>query len=83
MTTEDFDVNVYEAAGMGEAEMVHQALENEGIQATIDQIASPFDGLTSINQGTSVLVRKSDADRATEIVRQWMAENHYSDEEEE
>lgn len=82
MNTEDFDVNVYEANDMGEAELVHQALGRAGIEATIDQIPSPLDGLTPINQGTSVLVRPSDAKRAAEVVRDWMAETTYSDEEE-
>lgn len=82
MNMEDFTANVYEANQAAEAEMVHQALEREGIEAIIDPVASPLDGLTAINQGTSVLVRPSDAARAAEIVREWMAQTSYSDEEE-
>lgn len=80
--TEDFQVNVYESATMGEAELVRQSLEQAGIEAMIDQMPSPLDGLSAIHQGTSVLVRPSDEKRASAVVREWMAENKYHDEEE-
>ena len=76
MTTADGDslVKVYEANNAMEAQMLHQRLAEEGINAYVEQTPSPLDGLTAINEGTEVQVRAADAVRAIHIVERFLAE---------
>ncbi|MBI1371952.1 MAG: hypothetical protein GC159_04215 [Phycisphaera sp.] len=67
-------INIYEASHLAEAEMIHQALESAGIKAYVEQTASPLDGLTAAGEGTDVMVRSDDADRAREVIEQYLAE---------
>ncbi|QNN25088.1 DUF2007 domain-containing protein [Planctomycetales bacterium ZRK34] len=70
---------VYTAPTFNEAEMIHQALEEAGIRAFIEQTPSPLDGLNSINQGTPVMVNDNDADAARDIVNAFLAEHAADD----
>lgn len=71
--------NVYTAPTFNEAEMIHQALEDAGIRAFIEQTPSPLDGLTSIGQGTPVMVSDADADSAQRVLQEFFAEQSADD----
>ena len=68
-------VSVYQAGDLPLAELIRQRLEDEGIEAFIDPTASPLDGLTTINQGTHIFVRQPDAQRAQNVVEEFLAEH--------
>lgn len=65
---------VYTAPTFSEAEMIHQALDEAGISAFIEQTPSPLDGLNTINQGTPVMVREDDAEEARRVVDAFLTE---------
>lgn len=67
-------VHVYEALNLAEAEAIHQALEAEGIEAYVDQTASPLDGLADIGEGTEVMVREDDAEHAQQVIERYLAQ---------
>lgn len=67
-------ITVYEAIHLAEAEAIHQALETEGIRAYVEQTPSPLDGLTTIGEGTEVMVLQDDETRARQIVERYLAE---------
>jgi hypothetical protein len=75
MTEPDELVTIHEARHEAEAEMIRRALESEGIPASVEQTASPLDGLTAINEGTEVQVYGRDRDRASAIVNSFLAEH--------
>ena len=72
--TADNLVKIYEAQHEAEAELIHHALAAEGIEAYVEQTASPLDGLTVIHEGTEVQVRAADAPQAAKIVERFLAE---------
>lgn len=61
-------VQAYSADNMAQAELIRQELEAAGIEAVVRSTPSPLDGLTSIDQGTPILVRVADAKRAEKVV---------------
>ena len=63
---------VYQAQHMPEAQMLQNALEAEGIDVVVEQTASPFDGVIGANQGTGVMVKDEDVDRARLIVAEFV-----------
>ena len=67
-------VSVYQSQDLPEAEMLRQRLADSDIDAIVEPIASPLDGLTAANQGTHVRVREQDAARAREILKDFLAE---------
>lgn len=67
-------ITVYEAIHLAEAEAIHQALEAEGIRAFVEQTASPLDGLTTIGEGTEVMVLQDNEARARQIIDRYLAE---------
>jgi hypothetical protein len=71
--------NVYTAPTFSEAEMIHQALEDAGIRAFIEPTPSPLDGLSSIGQGTPIMVSDADADAAQRVLQEFLAEQAADD----
>ena len=67
-------VSVYVAEDLPQAELLRQRLDEARIDAFVEPTASPLDGLTAINQGTHVMVREDDADRAKQIVEAFISE---------
>lgn len=67
-------VSVYQADDLFQAELIHQRLADAGIDAFVEPTASPLDGLTTINQGTDVMVREDDAPQAKQIIEGFLAE---------
>jgi hypothetical protein len=79
-------IKVYEAPNEAVAEMIREQLEEADIRATIDPIAAPLDGLTSMGQGTQVFVMDDDGPKARQVIDQWLQanpEHDYRDDEEE
>ncbi len=72
-------VTIYKAASFGEAEMIHQRLEAEGVDAFVEQTASPLDGLDAMGQGTPIMVKQSDEAAAQEIVAAYLTEHYEED----
>lgn len=66
-------VNIYEASNEAVAEMVRDALREHDIPAEIDNIPNPLDGLTAMGQGTAVFVMEDQAERAREVISDWLA----------
>ncbi len=75
MAEPDELVTIYEARHEVEAEMIKRALESEGIPASVEQTASPLDGLTVINEGTEVQVYGRDQARASAVVDAYLADH--------
>jgi len=73
-------VSVFEAINMAEAEMINMALKAAGIQAAVEKTASPLDGLTSIGEGTEVMVREEDEEKALQVIEDYLAEMDLADE---
>ncbi|MHC4993746.1 MAG: putative signal transducing protein [Planctomycetota bacterium] len=65
-------IKVYEGVNLPEAELVHQALTDQGIDAFVDPTASPLDGLTAMAQGTPVMVRQDDVPQAQQIIAEFL-----------
>ena len=74
MTNQDVLV-IYTADDMPQAAMVQEFLKDRSIDAFVEPTASPFDGLTSIGQGTSVMVRSGDAARARSAITEFLNEH--------
>lgn len=74
-------MTIYTAPEYAEAEMIHEALEAEGVESFIDPTPSPLDGLNSMGQGTPIMVNSEDAERARRVIETFLAERA-SDEEE-
>ena len=68
-------VKVYDAANGIEAELLREALAAEDIDATIDTIPSPLDGLTAMGQGVPVFVGTEDATLAQDIIERALTEH--------
>lgn len=68
-------VKVYDAENGPAAELLREALEAEGIEAAIDTIPSPLDGLTAMGQGTPVFVGANDTQRALEVIEKTLTEH--------
>ncbi len=68
-------VKVYDAENGPAAELLREALEAEGIEAAIDTIPSPLDGLTAMGQGTPIFVGAHDAERALEVINTALTEH--------
>ncbi|MDH3584634.1 MAG: DUF2007 domain-containing protein [Phycisphaerae bacterium] len=66
---------IYRAPHLPDAEMIHQALEAEGIRAFVEPTASPLDGLDAMAQGTPVMVLADDAERARQVIDKFLDEH--------
>ena len=66
-------VNVFESTLLL-TQLVKARLDEAGIEAFIDQDASPFDGLTAANQMVIVRVLPKDAEQAGKIIEAFQAE---------
>jgi hypothetical protein len=67
-------ISVFEAINMAEAEMINAALKGAGIEAFIEKTPSPLDGLTAIGEGTEVMVREEDEEKALQVIEDYLAE---------
>ena len=67
-------VSIYEAESFADAELIHQYLQDEGIDAWVDQTPSPLDGLNTAHQSPHIRVRESDARRAGEMIQSYLAD---------
>ncbi len=67
-------VDVYEAATLMEARLFADRLEEEGIRSFIDDVDSPFDGLTAARQEKRVRVLPADAEAARRLAEEFEAE---------
>ena len=65
---------IYEAATFAEAESIHQTLADEGVDAWVEQTPSPLDGLTNIGEGTEIMIRQHDEQKARRIIERYLAE---------
>lgn len=67
-------VGVYAAATLAEAQLLVDRLAEEGIRAHIDNVTSPFDGLTAFDQTKTVRVVPGDEAAARNVVSEFLAE---------
>lgn len=64
-------VKVYDAVDAAEAELLREALADAGINAYIDHIPSPLDGLMAMGQGIPVMVVGEQQGQAVCVIEQW------------
>lgn len=65
-------VRLYDADNTAEAELIREELANHDIEAYIDDMPSPLDGLSTIGQGTPIFVKAEDLQRAQAIVDEYL-----------
>ena len=72
---------LYDADNGAEAELIREDLEEHGVEAMVDNMPSPLDGLTAMGQGTPVFVSRSDYDKASQVLDRYLKHQRDDDDE--
>lgn len=70
--SDDNVITIYQAANPAEAQMLADALGGEGIESTVEQTPSPFDGAGAIGD-VEVFIREADAIKAQVVLDEFLA----------
>jgi hypothetical protein len=71
--SDDTLIVIYRASNEAEAALLSDALSEAGVEASVEQTASPFDGVAGLGD-TRVFVRQADRDRAGAVLERFLAE---------
>ncbi|MFA9476747.1 putative signal transducing protein [Phycisphaerales bacterium AB-hyl4] len=75
MSNTDDMIVVYEAGSLAEAQLLSDRLASADISNHVANVDSPFDGLVAGHQTVPVRVLSHDAERARQIVDEFMNEH--------